>query len=258
MEQQPHNPTQTLVCALVARMTGDTERFNRLVTNVPVPDVPTVLNRERLQWANTAFEEEMTEFNQAVNDEDVLEAADGLIDLVFFALGRLGEMGIPAKAVWEGVAAANLLKKQGSLAKRPGSMGHDAVKPDGWAPPNHSFLLGFSLADVGKARMFDELSPVFQDLTRLRAAKGADYNDVPGGRDAYFPYGHHSYAHMLNTKHLRLQSLLRAMDTGKPTNFEGILDTVKDLVNYGAFYAEAMMDGRLNATSSAQSEGELA
>ena len=83
------------------------------------------------------------------------------------------------------------------------------------------------------------------ELQQLRESKGRDYNDVPGGRDAYFPFGHFSYAHMLHTKNLRLQSLLSAMQKGRPVNFEGLYDTVRDLVNYGTYYCEAIRDGRL-------------
>lgn len=236
--------------AFTVRLQAQVEKFNADVTALPVPPIPTLLSQARTEWARTALLEEANEFHDAVLDGDLIEAADGLLDSVFFALGRLCEMGIPAQAVWESIVAANMAKQRGELNKRPGSMGHDAVKPEGWKPPDHSWLLNFSLADVEKARMFDELSPVFQDLTRLRAAKGADYNDVPGGRDAYFPFGHESYAHMLTTKHLRMMSLLNAMRRGdKQANYEGLVDTVKDLVNYGAFYAEAMIDGRLSETS---------
>ncbi len=241
-------PTQIemLVKALVARMAVDAEAFNANITKVPVPTTPQVLSDSRLKWFNIAIGEELQEINNACMDGDVLEAADGLLDLTFFALGRLGEMGIPALAIWEAITKANLEKEQGSLDKRPGSMGHDAVKPLGWTPPNHDWLLTFSLSDVEKVRQFKELSPVFQRITQLRASKGSDYNNVPGGRDAYFPYGHASYAHMVNTKSLRVQSLVTSMlSSGKAPNFEGLKDSVDDLINYSAFYAEAMADGRL-------------
>ncbi len=245
MDELDLSPTDALVAALVSRMMEQTSRFNAEITNLPIPALPATLPAARVEWAQTAFNEEIKEFTEACEMGDPLEAADAILDLVFFALGRICEMGIPTQAIWEGIMRANMEKKQGSLAKRPGSLGHDAIKPEGWKPPDHSWLMSFSLADLEKARLFDETSPVFQDLTRLRAAKGSDYNNVPGGRDAYFPFGHFSYAHMLNTKNLRLQSLISSFQAGKNPNFEGILDTVKDLVNYGAFYAEAMMDGRV-------------
>lgn len=250
MTQQTNQaPRDILAAALVARMLSKVETFNRDVVALPIPEVPTVMSPSRVEWSKTALNEELKEFDDACEAGDVLEAADALIDLVYFALGRLVEMGVPAAAVMDEVQRANMDKERGELSKRPGAMGHDAVKPDGWVQPDHSWLLSFTLADVGKSRSWDTISPVFKRIHDLREAKGADYNDVPGGRDAYFPYGHLSYAHMLHTKELRLQSLLRAMSSGRPVNFEGILDTVQDLVNYGAFYAEAMLDGRLSQES---------
>jgi phosphoribosyl-ATP pyrophosphohydrolase len=219
-------------------MHANVEAFNTTVRRVALPIVPRVLTPTEAQRAREALSEEMDELMVACEKGDVAEAADAIIDSVYFLLGRLAEMGIPAKAVFEAVQAANMEKVPGDLAKRQGWEGTDAVKPEGWAPPDHSWLLSFSLADLAKAHMFDELSPVFQEITKLRAAKGEDYNNVPGGRDAYFPFGHQSYGHMLNTKGLRLMSLLRSMGEGKQPNFEGIRDTVRDLVNYGAFYAE--------------------
>lgn len=229
---------EAFVAAFVTRLMAQVERFNTDVTALPVPATPTLLNKDRTKWAHAALTEEANEFKQAIADGDILEAADGLLDSVFFALGRLAEMGIPAHAVWEAIVTANMAKQRGELSKRPGSMGHDAVKPEGWQPPDHGWLLDFTLADVEKARAFDELSPIFQEITLLRKAKGEDYNNVPGGRDAYFPFGHHSYAHMLNTKVLRINSLVTSMASGKQPNFEGLRDTARDLVNYGAFYAE--------------------
>lgn len=255
-EDLNQQPREAFAAAIAARMLVKVEDFNREVVALPIPETPQVINPERQNWANAALQEELTEFNEAIDAGDVLEAADALIDLVYFALGRLVEMGVPAIAVMDEVQRANMDKEQGELSKRPGSMGHDAIKPAGWQAPDHAWLLGFSLSDVrelaklrAEAAEREAMSPVWLELQALREAKGKDYNDVPGGRDAYFPYGHFSYAHMLQTKNLRIQSLLAALQKGREVNFEGLYDTVKDLVNYGTYYAEAMRDGRLSQTS---------
>lgn len=243
---------EAFAAALVARMLSKVERFNREVVDLPIPGTPTMLSDERCEWADAALKEELAEFNQACSDGDILEAADALVDLAYFALGRLVEMGVPAQAVIDGVQQANMAKRKGELSKRPGSLGHDAVKPEGWTPPDHGWLLGFDLSDVSELERLrkqeserEAISPVWLELQQLRESKGRDYNDVPGGRDAYFPFGHFSYAHMLHTKNLRLQSLLSAMQKGRPVNHEGLYDTVRDLVNYGTYYCEAIRDGRL-------------
>jgi phosphoribosyl-ATP pyrophosphohydrolase len=255
-EEKEMAPNEAFAAAIAARMLGKVEAFNKDITALPIPETPTVLSKIRLESSVQALNEELKEFHDATVDGDVLEAADGLIDLIYFALGRLTEMGVPAQAVFDEVHRANMSKTRGTKSTREGWGGHDAVKPEGWKGPDHSWLLGFSAADVIDLEDFraaevqrEALSPVWLDLQALREAKGKDYNDVPGGRDAYFPFGHMSYAHMVHTKNLRLQSLLSAMQHGRPVNFEGLLDTVKDLVNYATYYAEAMMDGRLSQTA---------
>lgn len=262
-EELTQQPREAFAAAIAARMLVKVAEFNREVVALPIPETPQVLGEQRRTWANAALQEELKEFNDAADAGDVLEAADALIDLVYFALGRLVEMGVPATAVMDEVQRANMDKERGELSKRPGSMGHDAIKPSGWQAPDHAWLLGFTLADLRELRQLraeaaerEALSPVWLRLQALREAKGKDYNDVPGGRDAYFPFGHFSYAHMVNTKNLRLQSLLAAMSKGRPVNFEGILDTVEDLVNYATYYAEAMRDGRLQQDSLAIAGGE--
>lgn len=254
-------PREAFASAIAARMLIKVDKFNRDVVGLPMPLTPTIITGDRLKWANHAMQEELEEFNEAAAAGDVLESADALIDLVYFALGRLVEMGVPAQAVLDEVQRANMAKRQGELSKRPGSLGHDAVKPEGWEPPDHSWLLSFSLFDLKDLHRLRELedqreviSPVWMELQELRELKGKDYNDVPGGRDAYFPFGHLSYAHMVHTKNLRLQSLLGAMQKGRPINFEGLYDTIKDLVNYATYYAEAMRDGRLSQASLAGGE----
>ncbi len=114
------------------------ERFSREVVGLPVPESPTRLGDERKRWALSALREELAEFADATAPEDEVDA---LIDLTYFALGRLVEMGVAPLAAFQEVHAANMRKARGEQAKRPGSLGHDAVKPEGWEPPDLGPLL---------------------------------------------------------------------------------------------------------------------
>lgn len=251
--EEPHPVPQLtkneVAAHVVAHMLCGVADFNQQVTGLPIPSRPETLGRQRLRWALSAMEEEIEEFRVATLAGDVEEAADALMDLAYFALGRLTEMGVPARAVFDEVQRANLTKERGTLSKRPGSLGHDAVKPAGWQGPNHAWLLELDIDEVERiqerAARWDSLSPAFKRAHELRLTKGEDYNNVPGGRDAYFPFGHASYVHMLDTKVLRLQSLTRHMGEGRAPNFEGMGDSVVDLLNYGSYYFEALTDGRL-------------
>jgi len=75
---------------------------------------------------------------------------------------------------------------------------------------------------------YSEEEMVVYDALDLLKRKAADYNDGIK-REAYFPHGLLSYHQMLHTKVLRIQSLLQKK--GEP-NFEGIEDSLQDLLNY--------------------------
>lgn len=118
------------------------KEFNDQITGLPMPLKPTRLDPDRKHWAIGAFSEEIQEFHDSNNLQD---ETDALLDLIYFALGRLIEMGIPIRACFEVIQGANMLKVRGELSKRPGSKGHDAVKPEGWTAPDFSeFLLGIT------------------------------------------------------------------------------------------------------------------
>lgn len=108
-------------------------RFNREVIGLPIPPAPTRLPAARKAWALMALREELEEYENANVERD---EADALVDLTYFALGRLVEMGIAPGPVFEEVHRANMAKRRGELSKRPNSLGYDAVKPEGWTPPD--------------------------------------------------------------------------------------------------------------------------
>lgn len=51
----------------------------------------------------------------------------------------------------------------------------------------------------------------------------------------YYPHGIQSLYDMVNTKRLRVKSLMDKMQAGGTANFEGLEDSLKDLINYAAF-----------------------
>jgi predicted HAD superfamily Cof-like phosphohydrolase len=69
--------------------------------------------------------------------QDFNEQVDAILDLIYFAIGRLYEMGVPeevAKMYFNNVHKANMKKVRGKTKR-----GHDAdaSKPEGWQPPFH-------------------------------------------------------------------------------------------------------------------------
>lgn len=142
------------VTKLVAHMYDRVEAFNSEVLGLPVPAQPTLLQGPRKDWAVTALTEEVTEFKYATT---VVDQADALMDNIFFSLGRLMEMGVPARAIFDEVDRANMQKARGELSKRPGSQGFDAIKPEGWTAPNHDWLLSVTHDEIQDILQNDEV-----------------------------------------------------------------------------------------------------
>ena len=114
-----------------------TAAFNQTVCGIHTPAQPERLNSERKMWTLHALSEEITEFDQA---DTLVDEVDALIDLIYFAAGRLQEMGVDGARAFGEVHKANMGKCRGQLTKRPGSQGYDAVKPEGWVGPDYSWL----------------------------------------------------------------------------------------------------------------------
>lgn len=80
--------------------------------------------------------EEVVETNDALLDDDLVEVADGLCDLIYVALGTAVACGIDLEPLFAEVHATNMAKTAGSVrsdGKRE--------KPPGWQPPRIAELL---------------------------------------------------------------------------------------------------------------------
>jgi len=108
--------------------------FHKNVVKIPFPKKARMLPKARLAFAYCAFDEETLEMLEA---NDFNEQADAILDLIYFAIGRLYEMGIPAdkaEKFFNNVHEANMNKLRGKTKR--GSE-DDAAKPEGWIPPFH-------------------------------------------------------------------------------------------------------------------------
>lgn len=123
------------------------QRFMLEILGFTIPEVPTRLSPVRKEFAVEAISEELTEFKEAETIED---EADALLDISYFALGRLVEMGLLSQACFDEVQRANMDKKRGDLKKDRSkySAGFDAVKPLGWTPPDFRPYMSLTRADV--------------------------------------------------------------------------------------------------------------
>lgn len=101
------------------------------------------------------------------------------------------------------------------------------------------------ICTVEDLKLFEKMSPVFKEVTKIAIKKSEDYNNgngQPTSRARYFPFGLLSYAQMLHTKSQRLNSLAQQ---DKAPNNESIRDTLLDMINYAAFAVEAIDKGEV-------------
>lgn len=96
---------------------------------------PGHLTKEDIQRRIDFMQEELDEIINAKNIDDI---ADGLIDLVYVAIGTAIKMGLPWEELWDDVHRANMSKERG-LTKRGYS--EDCYKPDGWIGPKTREIL---------------------------------------------------------------------------------------------------------------------
>lgn len=127
-------------------------------------ETPGHLTKRKLRERVEAMREELEEFAEAADDEDMDGMVDALIDLVYFAKGTAVMLGLRYvwNRSWREVQRANMTKVRGVTHR-----GHavDLVKPPGWRPPNHGPALheaGYRAMSVFNPRD-DEGAPVVPD-----------------------------------------------------------------------------------------------
>lgn len=91
----------------------------------------TIPPEDRKQLRINLMTEELKELVEAIENDDVVEVADGCADLVVTVLGTAIEYGFDFDAVWQEVHRSNMAKKGGET-REDGKH----LKPPGWQPPD--------------------------------------------------------------------------------------------------------------------------
>ncbi|SDY81634.1 Predicted phosphohydrolase, Cof family, HAD superfamily [Proteiniborus ethanoligenes] len=97
----------------------------------PYRDTPKLLDSDRVSKRYDWMLEEINEFKEA---KDIYEQADAMIDLMYFALGTLVEMGVKPDKIFEIVHRANM-DKLWSDGKPHFKEDGKTIKPEGWVDP---------------------------------------------------------------------------------------------------------------------------
>ena len=127
------------------RLFSKVERFNVEIINVNKPPLGTMPS-DQAQHLAKCMTEEIGEFREAILKQDFVGSVDALLDLIYFAVGGLHKMGLnadDAERVFDLVHEANMTKKKGVKESRAVGDAPDAIKPDGWTPPEKRILQYF-------------------------------------------------------------------------------------------------------------------
>ena len=89
-------------------------------------------DEEFIQQLHTKLNEEVAEFLIADN---IYEQADAMIDLMYFALGTMVEMGLEADELFEIVQQANMAKLWPDGKPHYNPKDGKVIKPDTWEDP---------------------------------------------------------------------------------------------------------------------------
>jgi predicted HAD superfamily Cof-like phosphohydrolase len=118
------------------RMIDEVIEFNSKVLGIEQRKL-SLLSEDEEDYLERALYEEFFEFQDAHTDGNIVGVVDGLLDLCYFAIGGLYRSGLTAdqiKKCFAVIHQANMQKKIGVQAKR-GGKAIDAIKPEGWKPP---------------------------------------------------------------------------------------------------------------------------
>ena len=101
--------------------------FNHLVSETPV-----LLSVQEAQNRAGFMREEIDEFMES---ETIYDQADAMIDLIYFALGTLVQMGVKPKKIFDIVHNANMTKlwDDGTVHHRESD--GKVIKPPSWEDP---------------------------------------------------------------------------------------------------------------------------
>ena len=98
----------------------------------PVEDKPTQMNPER---AKKRYNWMLEEINEFIEDDEIVEQADAMIDVIYFALGTLVEMGIQPDNLFQIVQDANMSKLWPDGKPHYNAEGK-TIKPSTWIDPH--------------------------------------------------------------------------------------------------------------------------
>ncbi len=113
----------------------DVRKFMEIGHPDKITDVPRIPPDDIDELCQSLIKEEHKELKKAWANEDLVEIADAICDLIWVLICKALCYGIPIDKVWDEVAKTNMAKfPNGVVLRRPGD--GKIMKPPDWVPPD--------------------------------------------------------------------------------------------------------------------------
>jgi predicted HAD superfamily Cof-like phosphohydrolase len=108
--------------------------------NHPYSDIPKLMDMETATKRYTWMKEEIDEFIEATENKDIYEQVDAMIDVIYFALGTLVQIGVPPAEIFNIVQNANMSKLWEDGKPRFRDIDGKVIKPPSWEDPHNKII----------------------------------------------------------------------------------------------------------------------
>jgi predicted HAD superfamily Cof-like phosphohydrolase len=107
--------------------------------SLPISDAPKFPDQKERNLRSNLLREEFREYLEAEEENDLVEVADALADIIYIACGTALSYGIPLDAVFKEVHRSNMAKLvDGKVLRRDDGK---VLKPAGWSPPDIASII---------------------------------------------------------------------------------------------------------------------
>jgi predicted HAD superfamily Cof-like phosphohydrolase len=104
--------------------------------SLPIGKTPQLLTPAETSYFARFIMEELSEYLRAVEEGDLVGAADAIVDLIYVTMGCAHAMGLPFDKLFDVVHKANMAKEPaGEFTRSQRGSQYDVVKPFGWIAP---------------------------------------------------------------------------------------------------------------------------
>ena len=107
-------------------------------------DVYGFLEDDKMKVKIGHLKEELAEIEKAYSEKNLYEFCDGILDLVYVALGTVNLMNMPVRELWTDIQIRNMMKVRATtetMGKRGSTF--DVVKPEGWSGPRTKEIIDY-------------------------------------------------------------------------------------------------------------------